>query len=196
MVVDDLSKVDSTTLNVGVQGNSEIDRSDHLYLHPSDNPGVMIVFVPLIVIGYRSWRLSVLRGLLVKNKLGFINGECKRPDPHSPIFRQWERCDDMVSSWILNSLSKYIVDSVEYANDVVKLWIELEDRYEQINGARLYQIQKKINDTSQGTLDITSYYTKLKKIWEELSTLSKRSQYSCNCTCGAKENFYKGEQDK
>ncbi|XP_009629550.1 uncharacterized protein [Nicotiana tomentosiformis] len=126
-----------------------------------------------------SW-LSIMKAeyiarLSVKNKLGFINGECKRPDPHSSTFRQWERCDDMVTSWILNSLSKDIADSVEYANDIVELWIELEDRYEQTNGARLYQIQKEINDASQGTLDITSYYTKLKRLWEELSTLSKRS---------------------
>ncbi|XP_075106922.1 uncharacterized protein LOC142179926 [Nicotiana tabacum] len=126
-----------------------------------------------------SW-LSIMKAeyiarLSVKNKLGFIYGECKRPDPHSSTFRQWERCDDMVTSWILNSLSKDIADSVEYANDIVELWIELEDRYEQTNGARLYQIQKEINDASQGTLDITSYYTKLKRLWEELSTLSKRS---------------------
>ncbi|XP_075087522.1 uncharacterized protein LOC142169550 [Nicotiana tabacum] len=152
----------------------------------------MFVSIPFSGVGYRSWRRNVLRGLSVKNKLGFINGECKRPNPHSPTLRQWEGCDDMVTPWILNSLSKEITDSVEYANDATELLIELEDRYEQTNGARLYQIQKEINDTSQGTLDIINYYTKLKKLWEELSTLSKKSQCSCNCTCGAKEKFLQG----
>ncbi|XP_019240051.1 PREDICTED: uncharacterized protein LOC109220046 [Nicotiana attenuata] len=99
-------------------------------------------------------------------------GECKRPDPQSPKFRQWERCDDMVTSWILNSLSKEIADSVEYAND------------------------KEINDLSQGTLDITNYYTQLNKLWEELSTLSAKTQYSYQCTSGAKENIHKAEQDR
>ncbi|XP_075091694.1 uncharacterized protein LOC142171882 [Nicotiana tabacum] len=61
----------------------------------------------------------------------------------------------MVTSWILNSLSKDIADSVKYAKNDVELWRELEDRYEQTNGARLYQIQKEINDLSQGVLDIT-----------------------------------------
>ncbi|XP_075085115.1 uncharacterized protein LOC142168340 [Nicotiana tabacum] len=120
MVVDDLSDVANTEVNIGVTENSEIDPSDPLYLHPSDNPGAMLVFVPLSGVGYRSWRRSVLRGLSVKNKLGFIIGECKRPDPHSPMFRQWERCDDMVTSWILNSLSKAIAGSVEYANDAME----------------------------------------------------------------------------
>ncbi|XP_070003415.1 uncharacterized protein LOC142165726 [Nicotiana tabacum] len=145
---------------------------------------------------YRSWRRSVLRGLSVKNKLGFISGECKQPDTSSPQFRQWERCDNMVTSWILNSLSKEIADSVEYASDDVELWKELEDRYEQTNGARLYQIQKEINDLSQGTLDITAYYTKLKKLWEELATLSKKNQCNSVCNCGAKESMYKAEQDR
>ncbi|XP_075095169.1 uncharacterized protein LOC142173471 [Nicotiana tabacum] len=196
MVVDDLSEVASTSVNVGVQKNFKIDPSDPLYLHPLDNPSVMLVFVPFNGVGYRSWRRNVLLGLSVENKLEFINGECKRPDSHSPTFRQWERCDDMVTSWILNSLLNDIADSVEYANNAVELWIELEDRYEQTNGARQYQIQKKISDTSQGTLDITSYYTKLKKLWEELSILSKRSKCNYNYTCGAKENFYKAEQDR
>ncbi|XP_019248441.1 PREDICTED: uncharacterized protein LOC109227698 [Nicotiana attenuata] len=102
----------------------------------------------------------------------------------------------MVTSWILNSLSKEIADSVEYASDAVELRKELEDRYEQTNGARLYQIQKEINDLSQGNLDITTYYTKLKKLWEELATLSKRNQCNCICNCGAKENMYKAEQDR
>lgn len=52
----------------------------------------------------------------------------------------------MVTSWILNSLTKEISDSVEYMNDSVELWKESENRYNQTNGAKLYQIQKKIND--------------------------------------------------
>nr|XP_009762739.1 PREDICTED: uncharacterized protein LOC104214726 [Nicotiana sylvestris] len=153
-----------------------------------DNPGAMLVSTPFDGIVYKSWRRSVLRGLSVKNKLGFISGECRQPDPLSPQFRQWERCDNMVTSWILNSLSKEIADSVEHANDVVELWKELEDRYEQTNGARLYQIQKEINDLSQGTLEITTDYTKLKKLWEELSTLNKKNQ--CNCDEKQREISY------
>nr|XP_009795711.1 PREDICTED: uncharacterized protein LOC104242367 [Nicotiana sylvestris]XP_016456405.1 PREDICTED: uncharacterized protein LOC107780388 [Nicotiana tabacum] len=102
----------------------------------------------------------------------------------------------MVTSWILNSLSKEIADSVGYVNDAMELWIKLEDRYEQTSGARLYQIQKEINDISQENLNITNYCTKLKKLREELSTLSKKSQCTCNYTCGAKENIYKAEQGR
>ncbi|XP_019245187.1 PREDICTED: uncharacterized protein LOC109225050 [Nicotiana attenuata] len=196
MAITDQQDANSANTSTTIPPSTGIDPSDPLYLHPSDNPGAMLVSVSLDGIGYRSWRRSVLRGLSVKNKLGFVSGECKQPNLQSPNYRQWERCDNMVTSWILNSLSKEIADSVEYASDAVELWKELKDRYEQTNGARLYQIQKEINDLSQGVLDITGYYTKLKKLWEELNTLNKRTQYSCVCSCGAKEGMYKAEQDR
>lgn len=50
----------------------------------------------------------------------------------------------MVISWILNSLAKEIADSVEYVSDSFELWKELEDRYDQTNGAKLYQVQREI----------------------------------------------------
>lgn len=98
-------------------GQSSVDLSSPLYMHPSDNPGAMLVSVPFNGVGYRSWRRSVVCALSVKNKVGFINGECKKPDPDSQKLRLWERCDYMVTSWILNSLSKENADSVEYVND-------------------------------------------------------------------------------
>lgn len=71
-----------------------------------------------------------MRSLSVKNKLGFINGECRNLADNLPQYRQWERCDNMVTAWILNSLGKEIANSVEYVNDSLELWKELEDRYE------------------------------------------------------------------
>ncbi|XP_019233596.1 PREDICTED: uncharacterized protein LOC109214159 [Nicotiana attenuata] len=136
-----------------------VDTSSPFYMHPSDNPGIALVPVPFD---------------------GF--------DPDSSSYRLWERCDDLVTSWILNSLAEEIADSVEYVTDAIELWKELEDRYDQTNGTKLYQIQKEINDLSQGELDITGYYIKMKKLWEELTTLITKSHFTCNCTCGARES--------
>ncbi|XP_015072753.1 uncharacterized protein LOC107016969 [Solanum pennellii] len=172
------------------------DVGSQLYIHPSDSAGAVLVPVPFDGIGFSSWKRGVLRSLSVKNKLGFINGECLKPSSTSPNYCQWERCDAMVTSWILNSLSKDIADSVEYVFDSLELWNELKDRYDQTNGAKLYQIQKEINDLSRGSLDITSYYTKMKKLWEELNNLCVKNQCSCLCTCGAKDTVYKAEQDR
>ncbi|XP_016487482.1 uncharacterized protein LOC107807587 [Nicotiana tabacum] len=148
-----------------------------------------LVPVPFDGIGYPSWRRSILQALSVKNKLGFINGESRRPSPDSPQFHQWERYDDMVTSWMLNSLAKEISDIVEYVNDSVELWRELEDRYDQTNGAKLYQIQKEINDLAQGSLDITTYYTRIKRLWEELKTFECQVSMQLQLHMWSKENY-------
>ncbi|XP_019255029.1 PREDICTED: uncharacterized protein LOC109233601 [Nicotiana attenuata] len=163
-MVDNENTTDSTNL--------ALDSTSPLYMHPSESAGSMLV--PAIFDGsvYRSWRRGVLRALSMKNKVGFINGKCRKPEPQDPKYDQWERCDDMVTSWILNSISKDLADSLQYVNDAQELWKELEDRYDQTNEAKLYQLQREINELSQGTLDITGYYTKMKKLWEELNTLN------------------------
>ncbi|XP_070043300.1 uncharacterized protein [Nicotiana tomentosiformis] len=148
------------------------DSTNPLYMHPSESAGTTLVPVVFDGTGYRSRRRGVLRTLLVKNKVGFITRKCKKPNTDEATYDQWDRCDDMVTSWILNSLSKDLADSLQYVNDAKELWQELEDRYDQTNGAKLYQLQKEISDLSQGALDITGYYTKMKRLWEELNTLN------------------------
>ncbi|XP_019265999.1 PREDICTED: uncharacterized protein LOC109243507 [Nicotiana attenuata] len=172
-----------------------MDLTSPLYMHPSESARTTLVPVVFDGTGHRSWRRGVLRALSVKNKVGFINGKCKKPKIDEVTYDQWARCDDMVTSWILNSLSEDLADSLQYVNDAKELWQELEDRYDQTNGAKLYQLQKEINDLSQGTLDITGYYTKMKRLWEELNTLNAHAQCNCQCICGAKANMQKAEQD-
>lgn len=59
----------------------------------------------------------------------------------------------------------------------------------------MYQVQKEINDLSR-VLDINVYYTKMKKLWEELSNLNARGRCNCVCSYGGKENMHKAEQDR
>ncbi|KAH0644772.1 hypothetical protein KY284_032656 [Solanum tuberosum] len=87
---------------------------------------------------------------LSEEQTGLHKCECKRPAKTDPTYRQWVRCDDIVTSWILHSLGREVAVSVEYVGDALELWTELEDRYDQTNEAKLYQTQKEINDLSQG----------------------------------------------
>ena len=114
-------EITSGQVSTSGTGGNTIDISNPLYIHTSDNPSLILVPAAFEGIGYRSWRRGVMRSLSVKNKLGFITGEFKRPSSTSPQYCQWERCDNMVISWILNSLSKDIADSVEYVSDAVEL---------------------------------------------------------------------------
>jgi hypothetical protein len=50
--------------------------------------------------------------LTAKNRLQFINGALSKPHSSDPDFFAWTRCNNIVLSWIINSVSKEIAASV------------------------------------------------------------------------------------
>ncbi|XP_070007510.1 uncharacterized protein LOC142165414 [Nicotiana tabacum] len=72
---------------------------------------------------------NILVALSIHNKLDFINGTSTKPLPGFPLSSQWQRCNDLVVSWWVNSLSKEISHSVEYSEYAKDIWCELEERY-------------------------------------------------------------------
>ncbi|XP_070040440.1 uncharacterized protein [Nicotiana tomentosiformis] len=102
----DNTEVTTTTAGIGAQYDS-----NHAYfLHSSDAPGMNLMNFHFDGKGYQAWRRPVLIALSAKNKLGFINGTCLAPAVTSKDFQQWNRCNDMVTSWLLNSLGKEIAE--------------------------------------------------------------------------------------
>lgn len=102
----------------------------------------------------------------------------------------------MVISWLLNTFSKEIAESVLYSKIAREIWLELEERFGQSNGPHHYHLQKEISQTSQGNLDIAGYYTKLKRLWDELDSLDTFQHCTCDCSCGGKIKTYKSQQDE
>ncbi|XP_075101566.1 uncharacterized protein LOC142177017 [Nicotiana tabacum] len=104
--------------------NHDVNHS--YFLHSSDALGMTLVTSPFDERGFSSWRRSILIALSAKNKLGFINGVCDGPTLGSKDHAQWSRCNDMVTSWLLNSLTKEIGDNVIYSKSAKELWNSLE----------------------------------------------------------------------
>lgn len=92
--------------------------------------------------------------LLTKNRLGFVKGTTKKPDQDSPFLPQWERCNNMVISWLLHSVSNEIAKSIIYCEYASEIWDELEERFGQTNGAKIFQVQRDLCQISQGSLSV------------------------------------------
>lgn len=114
-----------------------------------------------------------------KNKLRFVEGKIAVPKEGSQDSDQWRRCDYMVMSWILNSISKELVGSFLYVINIRELWIELGERYSESNELMIYQIKQKITSISQENLSVTAYYSQLKQLWDELANI--KPVPPCNC---------------
>nr|KAJ0190415.1 hypothetical protein LSAT_V11C800399240 [Lactuca sativa] len=92
----------------------------------------------------------------------------------------------------LGSVNGTIEKPAENSNQF-EIWNRVNSMcYEQANGALIYQIQKKLFSITQGSEDFSSYFTKMKKIWDELNMIQDVSL----CTCGstAKIKKYVEEQ--
>uniref|UniRef100_A0A2N9GFH3 Integrase catalytic domain-containing protein n=1 Tax=Fagus sylvatica TaxID=28930 RepID=A0A2N9GFH3_FAGSY len=123
---------------------------------------------------------SMIMALTAKNKVGFINGTISAPvDQSLPSFNLWTRCNTMVISWLLNSVSKEIASSVIYANTAQEMWEDLKERFAQGNGPRIFEIQKAISSLTQDQCNVSAYFTKLKSLWDELNNY--RSFPACSC---------------
>ncbi|KAE8711004.1 hypothetical protein F3Y22_tig00110307pilonHSYRG00082 [Hibiscus syriacus] len=76
----------------------------------------------------------MMLALSSKNKLGFINGSIQAPDSSMVNqFNAWTRANNLVNSWLLNSVSKDIAASLLYHTTAVEMWKDLVDRFQQSN---------------------------------------------------------------
>jgi len=177
----------ATIMHNSSSSSSNFDNfSNPFFLHNGDSPGAVLVSQPLIGENYNTWSRSMTMALRAKNKLKFVDGTLVKPiDPDGA--EAWTRCNDMIISWILNSLSKEIAASVIYINTCSEMWMDLKERFSKKNGPRLFQLQKSISALSQENLSVSAYFTRLKSLWDELSNYRPIPTCTCSpsCSCGA-----------
>ena len=97
---------------VVTQVNLDVNNSSHiLFLRPSDNPSNVLVSELLNGENYGHRRQAMEIALISKNKLGFVLETCTKLAPTSSmaaLVDHWDRCDKMVISWLINSVTKDI----------------------------------------------------------------------------------------
>lgn len=155
------------------------DSGSPYFLHNGDHPGLILVSHQLTGSNYNTWSRSMEMALTAKNKLAFIDGSLPRPPVGDLLHGVWVRCNSMVISWLLNSVSRDIADSLLYFDTASNVWSDLHDRFHQSNGPRIFQIKTHLVALNQGSMDVSTYYTKLKILWDELSNFQPIPV--CNC---------------
>ena len=114
------------TISASSSSSVPMDDSDSPYLlHSNDHTSLILVSHQLSGPNFHTWRRAMVMALTAKNKLVFINGALPCPPFIDLLFAIWSRCDSMVSSWILNAVSKEIVDSLFYLDSASVIWSDL-----------------------------------------------------------------------
>ena len=117
--------------------------------------------------------------LNAKNKLGFIDGSILKPSSTSQDLKTWERCNDMVLSWMLNGIEKNLASSLIYCDTPRSLGLGLEERFSQSNNLQIYEFKRAICNHQQEQNPLVIYFNTFKFYWDELSTLTTISSFKC-----------------
>lgn len=103
------------------------------YLHNSDHPGLVLVSEPLDGNNYGIWLVAMTTSLEAKNRLCFLDGSIVKPPEEDQYFKIWCRCNSMLKSWLLNSISKKIYTSILYITHASDIWKDLHTRFHKSN---------------------------------------------------------------
>lgn len=122
------------------------------------------------------------RAFGIKSKLGFVRGDFPRPtDPYQLV--RWERCDSVVLTWIVNSVSPEIAETLTHSKSSMEAWFVLQIRFSGSNGPRLYALHREITNFCQGELLVSEYHGKLTNLWGDEESLNEDNLCSLGLNC-------------
>jgi len=98
---------------------------------------------------------------------------------------QWDRCDKMVISWLLNAVIKDIGQSVLFSPTARDVWLQLERRFGEVDSTKLFRIQTDLCMISQNNLSIGDYFTHIKKLWDDYNCMITIPYCQCRAECAS-----------
>ncbi|KAL2939372.1 Retrovirus-related Pol polyprotein from transposon RE1 [Bienertia sinuspersici] len=187
------------TIGDSQANNSGINFNDPYYLSNGDHPGMQFGNHVLTGSSYLNWSRAMKMALISTNKLQFVDGSLPMPSEGSADFQKWIRNDDMVMSWILNSMDKTLAESFMFVNTSYQLWAELAERFDHTTAPRLlFELHRSLTSIQQIDSSIAEYFGKLKDVWNQLQILEGYPDCSCGamktCSCGILKKFLEIDQ--
>ncbi|RDX78571.1 hypothetical protein CR513_41136, partial [Mucuna pruriens] len=138
----------------------------------------LLSMVSIILRGHL--RCKVL--LAIRTRFLFIDGNIPIPDNFDPNFDLWEHCNNLVHSWLINSVFSSIAASIVDVDSAADVWKDL---------------RKIFTSFKQDSLCVTDYFTELKVIWENLENYRPTQNCTCTvkCRCKASKDLKKCNQE-
>ncbi|KAJ0609721.1 putative RNA-directed DNA polymerase [Helianthus annuus] len=159
---------------------SKLDIGDPLYLHPSDSSTLTIVSIKLKgTENYPVWSNAMRLALEAKNKYGFIDGKCIKPKDDQVLANQWDRCNSVVITWLLNSISEELFLGQVFSKLASEVWTDLKESFDKVDGSVVYDLYKRINGISQNGSTVAEYYNRLTTMWKQFDAMVQLPSCSC-----------------
>ena len=145
-------------------GNTEI--ANH---GGTDSSPVLITSHKLNGHNFLQWSQSVMMFICGKGKDDYLTGEAVMPETSDPGFRKWKTENNMIMSWLINSMNNDIGKNFLLFGTAKEIWDAARETYSSHeNTAELFQIETILQDFRQGDQTITQYFNTLTRHWQHL----------------------------
>ncbi|KAM1793030.1 hypothetical protein ACFX12_036826 [Malus domestica] len=133
------------------------------------NPNQRLSYVLLNEFNYLPWSRAVSLALGGRSKLGYVNGAIEAPVVTSSTYESWLCKDQLVMSWLLNSMERRIAEIFSYSESSMHLWKQVKEMYgNQNNDARVFQLNKNLASLQRESEAFVQHLGSLTTMWNEL----------------------------
>ncbi|KAM1064426.1 hypothetical protein EV1_028201 [Malus domestica] len=163
--------LDASSENIIVPSSASSSEAD-------GNPNQRLCSILLTEFNYLPWSRAVTLALGGRSKLGFINGTIEAPEVGDPKYEEWLCKDQLVMSWLLNSMGSKVSEIFNFSVSAFDLWKAVKEMYGNQNyAARIIQLQKSPFVLNQDGKSFIEHLRRLKSLWNELNLYRPHTTY-------------------
>ena len=179
---------DSSTTNPNSTQTSIVTQSVNL----PENGTIPITGHKLTGHNFNQWSHSVMIFVCGKGKEDYLTGTAVQPEENSPGYRLWKVENNMVMSWLLNSMTNETEENFMYYKTAKEIWDAARETYSnKDNTSAVFEIKGILHDLKQGDLPVTDHFNTLVRYWQQLDVLE---DVTWSCSNDGKQ--YKQIQEK
>ena len=108
--------------------------------------------------------LIYIRG---KDKDEYLTEGITKPAKEDAGYRKWKTENNLVMSWLLNSMNNDISENFLLFEMAKEIWDAAKETFSTTdNTAELFAVEGILHDLRQGEETVTQYFTKLTRLWQ------------------------------
>ncbi|CAN0910966.1 Retrovirus-related Pol polyprotein from transposon TNT 1-94 [Linum grandiflorum] len=120
---------------------------------------------------YLKWSKTVLMHIKGRGKGGYLTGETKAPASTDPKYQTWDEHDNLVRTWLINSMKPNIGENYILHPSAKAIWDAAKSTYSTVdNSSAMFKIEQQLFQLQQGEMDVTEYFNLLGHHWLHLDS--------------------------
>ena len=105
---------------------------------------------------YLKWSKIVQMHIKGRGKGGYLTGATKAPTSTDPQFETWDEHDNLVKTWLINSMKPNIGENYILHPTAKAIWDATRKTYSTIdNSSAMFKIEQQLFHLHQGEMDVT-----------------------------------------